>query len=189
MQAANPTHKTRIVEILSKSFADNKSTNYVVKNDHKRLTRIKSLVAYSFEVCHAFGECWISDDHDACALILFPEKKKSNLKSLSLDFQLAYQCIGLRRVAKILKREAHIHQYHPQEPYYYLWFVGIEPAQQGKGIGSAFMKEILQRYDEDPRPIYLETSTLKNLPWYQKFGFEIYHELDFGFPVYQLRRK
>ncbi|MEK6481318.1 GNAT family N-acetyltransferase [Catalinimonas sp. 4WD22] len=188
MKLAYNTHKSRIVEILSKAFADNKSTNYVIKNDNKRLDRIKGLVDYSYNICSAFGETWISDDHNACALILLPEKKKTTFKSVLWDAKLATGCIGLNRVGKVLKREALVHQNHPKEPYYYLWYIGVDPNQQNQGIGSAFMQEVLDRCDQKARPIYLETSTLRNLPWYKKYDFEIFNELDFTFPLYQLRR-
>lgn len=188
MIEANYTHKGRIVDILSGAFADNKSTNYVVKNDSKRLDRIRGLVAYSYDVCNAFGEVWLSDDQQACAMILLPDKKRTTLQSILWDARLATTCIGLSRIAKVLKRESTIKKYHPKDPFYYLWYIGVDPKQQNKGIGSAFMQEILQRCDEERRPVYLETSTLRNLPWYKKYNFKIFNELDFSFPLYQLRR-
>ncbi len=39
------------------------------------------------------------------------------------------------------------------------------------------------------RPIYLATSTMKNLPWYKKSGFEVYNELDLGYNLFFLKRE
>jgi hypothetical protein len=33
------------------------------------------------------------------------------------------------------------------------------------------------------KAVYLETSTLKNIPWYQRFGFTIYQEIDMGYQL------
>ena len=81
-----------VVDILTKSFQDNKSVNYVVKQDSKVSKRIESLMEYSFDMCDAFGEVWISDDRKGCALILLSDKKKT----VPLwDAKLAFKSIGL----------------------------------------------------------------------------------------------
>jgi len=68
------------VNILANSFDNNKSVNYIIKQDKKRAERIKNLIKYSFDMCYFFGNVFLSDNKKACALILLPEKKKINLK-------------------------------------------------------------------------------------------------------------
>lgn len=181
--------KSRIVDILTQSFEDNKSVNYIVKQDRNRLKRIKALMSYSFDVCYLFGDALLSDDKKACALIVYPHQKKNSLKSVWLGVKLAFNCIGISNLGKAMKREAAIRKEHPTTNISYLWFIGVEPAEQGKGIGTALMKQIISESEKLNRPIYLETSTDKNIPWYQKFGFKIYRELDFGYKLYCLRRE
>lgn len=143
---------------------------------------------YSFNLCNQFGEVWISDDQEACALILFPDKKRSSFRTLLWDLKLALSVIGLDRVSAVLKREAMIKANHPKEPIAYLWFIGVNPLRQNRGIGSAFIKEVIKECERKKRPIYLETSTEGNLPFYQKFGFEIFQSLNLTYTLYQLRR-
>ncbi len=188
MIQASSSDKSRVVDILSQSFDENKSVNYVVKQDRKRNQRIRSLIEYSFDICHAFGEIYLSEDKNACALILLPDKKKSNLKSILLDLKLAYSAIGMTRVFKVLDREAKIKKYHPKELFGYLWFIGVDPKFQKKGIGSHLLREVIARYDQLDRPIYLETSTIVNIPWYRKFDFEIYNELEFSYKLFMIKR-
>jgi len=38
--------------------------------------------------------------------------------------------------------------------------------------------------NEEKLPVYLETSTLTNVPWYQRFGFEIYGKSELGIAAY-----
>lgn len=98
MRKAGISDKSIILDILTRSFDDNKSVNYVIKQDQNRVDRITKLMDYSFNVCNEFGEVWISDDQQACALILFPDKKRSSFRTLLWDFKLALSVIGIDRV-------------------------------------------------------------------------------------------
>jgi hypothetical protein len=98
--------KKHIVNMLVKAFDTNQSINYIIPQDAKRTKRIRGMMEYSFDMCDAFGEVWLSDDRKACALVLFPDKKKTTLKSLSWDVKFATQIVGLGNVKKVLDREA-----------------------------------------------------------------------------------
>lgn len=187
MKRVDSSQKSVVVEILSKSFDDNKSVNYVVKQDSNRKERIRGLMDYSFKVCDAFGDVWMSDDSVACALVLYPDKKKTSLNAISWDAKLALSVIGLDRVGKVLGRESKIKAYHPKQPFSYLWFIGVPPASQGKGIGSRLLEEIIHNSEEQGRPVYLETSVDRNLPWYKAHGLEIFQTLDLTYQLYMLR--
>lgn len=189
MKKAGHKDKHLIVDILTKSFENNQSVNYIVKQDEKRLERIKALMDYSFEVCYAFGDVLLSDDKKACALVLYPDKKKTTVKSILLDVKLILSCVGIENIKKTLAREALIKKIQPKELMYYLWFIGVDPEYQNSGIGSVFLDELIEDSKLKGRPIYLETSTLKNLPWYQKFDFNIYHEADLSYKLFFLKRE
>ena len=189
MIKAEHKDKNLVVDILSNSFDDNKSVNYVIKQDHSRKKRIAGLMEYSFEYCTLFGEVYLSDDKKACALSVLPDKKKTTFKSILLDAKLALSCIGLAKIKKALDREAKIKAVHPNHAMYYLWFIGVQPDAQNKGIGSALLSELIAKSNSLRRPLYLETSTLRNIPWYEKFGFEVHTELDFGYKLFCLKRE
>lgn len=188
MRQVNCKEKNLIIDILTQSFESNQSVNYIIPQDKKRINRIRALMDYSFEVCSLFGEVFISDDNKACALIVYPDKKKTTLKSISLDIKLIIQCVGFKNIKKTLSREALIQKIQPKETMTYLWFIGVNQAEQNKGIGSRLLQEIIEYSNQNNRPIYLETSTLKNLPWYSKFGFKVYSEQDLSYHLYFLKR-
>ena len=181
--------KDLVVNILANAFADNKSVNYIVRQDNKLIERIKYLMNYSFETCMLFGAVYLSDDKNGCALIIYPEKKKINLKSVLLDLQLIFKTTGFANIKKAVKREAVIQRHHPKDLLCYLWFIGVTSSEQHKGTGSQLMNEIISEATAQKRIICLETSTLQNIPWYQKFGFTIYSEFDFGYRLYCLKRE
>lgn len=187
MLKAQPKDKEYIVHILALCFDSNKSVNYIIPQDHRRTKRITRLMEYSFDYCQLFGEVYLSDDRQACALIVHPHKVKTSLGSILLDLRLIIKCIGLKNIRKVLQREAVIKKLHPKGPFCYLWFIGTSPDVQHKGIGSTLLQSLLEQCEKETLPIYLETSVEKNLPWYKKCGFAIYRELDLGYQLYCLR--
>jgi GNAT superfamily N-acetyltransferase len=188
MIKATYNDKALVVDILANSFADNRSVNYIIKQDRKKILRLKNLMEYSFDTCFTFGEILLSDDRNGCALIIFPEKKRITLKSTLSDIKLIISCTGINNAIKAIQRESAIKKLQRGELIYYLWFIGVEATEQNKGIGTRFMQEIISHCTAMERTIYLETSTEKNIPWYQQFGFTIYNELDFGYRLYCLKK-
>jgi len=63
-------------------------------------------------------------------------------------------------------------QFHPTYPHWYLPMIGVEPSRQGSGVGSALLQHSLANCDADGLPAYLESSSPKNIPLYERFGFE-----------------
>jgi len=181
--------KELVVNILSTAFKDNKSINYIVKQDKKKEHRFKKLMEYSFDVCYLFGEVFLSDDKKGCALIVMPDKKKTTVKSILLDCKLALSVIGLSRIKRMINRESKINKLHPKGLFYYLWFIGVEPSDQNKGLGTKLMNDVINDARINHRPIYLETSTLRNIPWYEKFGFTVYDKLDFGYELFCMKKE
>jgi hypothetical protein len=188
MTKATYIDKALVVDILARSFADNRSVNYIIKQDRKKLLRLKRLMEYSFDTCFTFGEILLSDDRNGCALIIFPEKKRTTIKSIISDIKLIVLCTGINNGIKAIQRESAVKKLQRGELIYYLWFIGVEATEQNKGIGTRFMQEIISHCTAMERTIYLETSTEKNIPWYQQFGFTIYNQLYFGYRLYCLKK-
>jgi hypothetical protein len=133
MRKATFSDKSTILDLLTISFDGNKSVNYVIKQAGNRVDRIRRLMEYSFDMCNEFGEVWISNDRQACALILFPDLQRTSLHTLLWDLKLAMRVIGVSRIGAILKREAMIKSNHPKKPFAYLWFIRCEPTSTRKG--------------------------------------------------------
>ena len=186
MIPATLNDKPLVVDILSESFDTNKSVNYVIKQDSKRAKRIKALMEYSFDNCYKFGQIWLNEDKSACALIMGP--KSFSFKALLWDIKFAVNAAGSLSVAlKASDKESKVKKHHPKHPFMHLWFIGVKKEDQGKGLGSNLIQEI-EAENNGKQPIYLETSTERNLPFYQRLGFEIYHELDSPFKFYMMRK-
>ena len=64
--------------------------------------------------------------------------------------------------------------YHPKEPHWYLPLIGIDPAQQGRGLGGALMKHATDICDRDGALAYLESQPAQRAalptPWIRDPG-------------------
>ncbi|MDT3402306.1 GNAT family N-acetyltransferase [Mucilaginibacter terrae] len=189
MIIANKNDRGAVIDILAEAFDDNQSVNYIVGPGSGRKRRIQALMAYSFDVCQLFGEVWLSDDRKACLLYLYPERKKTNFRSILLDIRLIWQAIGICRTGLALKREKLIARKQLKGKTLYLWFIGIKSGDQRKGAGTALLKELIDVADIEFRNIILETSTTRNLPWYEKLGFSTYDELELSYHLHFLKKE
>jgi ribosomal protein S18 acetylase RimI-like enzyme len=73
-----------------------------------------------------------------------------------------------------------LEQYHPPEPHWYLPLIGVDPTQQGRGFGSTLLERALEACDAARQPAYLESSNARNIPLYERHGFEVAGEIQIG---------
>jgi GNAT superfamily N-acetyltransferase len=77
----------------------------------------------------------------------------------------------------------------PPEPHAYLGPLGVEPALQGRGLGSALLAHWLADTDRQGLPAYLETDARGNLGFYARAGFGVAGEVSIlGVRVWRMRR-
>jgi GNAT superfamily N-acetyltransferase len=78
---------------------------------------------------------------------------------------------------------------HPAEAHYYLEYLGVEPRYQGHGFGSGILKHLIAKADEQGVGCYLENANPRNVPIYQRFGFQIKAEKEIiGIPTWFMWR-
>ena len=125
---------------------------------------------------HAGAALWlppdVRPDEDAVARLLQRTGSASVQKDLSAVFE-------------------QMERYHPRDPHWYLPFIGIDPSRQGNGYGSALMKHALEACDGDHATAYLESSNPKNIPLYERHGFELLGTIQVGSspPIFPMLRK
>jgi ribosomal protein S18 acetylase RimI-like enzyme len=126
------------------------------------------------------AETYTTDEHAGVALWIPPgHEGPSVLDSLRLMPAIA-RLAGWRRLRTVTNaigalEERHAH--HAPTPHFYLSALGVEPDQQGEGIGTALMRPVLDRCDRDRIPAYLETATGRNVLLYERLGFDVVEEL------------
>ncbi|MDI1242672.1 MAG: GNAT family N-acetyltransferase [bacterium] len=81
--------------------------------------------------------------------------------------------------------------FHPTYPHWYLPMIGVEPSRRGSGVGSALLQHSLANCDAEGLPAYMESSSPKNIPLYERFGFELIGTIRSGDapPMFPMLRK
>lgn len=69
---------------------------------------------------------------------------------------------------------------HPREPHWYLASLATDPDLQGRGLGSAALRPVLDECDRTGMPAYLESSKEANLAFYARHGFEVTARVELG---------
>ena len=60
---------------------------------------------------------------------------------------------------------------HPEEPHYYIRYLGVATQFQGQGLGPALLRPTLDRCDSEGVSAYLEASTERSAAFYERLGF------------------
>jgi ribosomal protein S18 acetylase RimI-like enzyme len=101
---------------------------------------------------------------------LGPQPLQREIRALPMLLNAA----GFGRFGRLMKLRNAMDDKHPMDrPHDYLWFLGVHPDAQGKGLGSTLLHAKTERMDAAHRCGFLETATARNLPLYQRHGFEI----------------
>ncbi len=191
MTKASNKDKKLVVDILVSAFVPYKeenSINLVVKQDEKRIQRMQILMGYLFERAMLFGEVFISDNRKACLLITYSHKEKVTLKTILLDIQLAFKCIGIERVYTVLKRQQITKRNYPKEKYIRPMIFGVKKEFKGKGTAARLMLKVKNHFKNNELPVIIDAASQQNVSLYKKFGFKVIKtEKALGFPIYFLR--
>jgi ribosomal protein S18 acetylase RimI-like enzyme len=169
---AAPADLDTLVATLSDSFAQDPMFNWVFPRAQLYPFFFHMLVK---DVYLPRGIVHVEDQGRAAALWLPPQERfrvAPRLDLLKFGFRLIKQD-GLRPVWRLRQQGWVFARHLPREPHYYLQFLGCRQQDQGRGYGAALLREGTRICDEHGMPAYLESSNIRNLPLYQRHGFEV----------------
>jgi len=181
-----PARKADVTELshaLGRAFYDDPVSVWIMPDDKARAARQRRFFAAVARHHHlAGGGVEVASDGStigAAALWDPPGRwKQSGREQLmmlpSFIFGFGLSVSTGRKLGQLLDQMKHN---HPEEPHWYLAVIGSDPAVRGKGYGQALMHSRLERVDAEHAPAYLESSKAENVPYYERFGFEVTGEL------------
>ena len=85
--------------------------------------------------------------------------------------------LGLRAARRTVQWVGAWADSHPSIPHVHLGPLGVEPAEQGRGIGTLLMERHIEDLDRRRVPGYLETDRPGNVVFYERFGFRLVREV------------
>lgn len=166
--------------MLSRAFYDDPSARWEVPDDTVRKKKLHHLWTALIRHHHLAGggvEVVVSEGKIAAASVWDPPGRwqyKRHEELLALPRLFWAFGTDLSRSNAFVEAT---HQQHPAEYHWYLAIVGSEPALRGKGFGYALMRSRLDRCDAEHLPAYLESTNPTNVPYYERFGFELTGEI------------
>jgi GNAT superfamily N-acetyltransferase len=171
-----PADHQRAVATLSAAFHHDPVFEWMYVDPAHRRTAVPKLFSVLVEQFASRGAARTTPGGDGAALWLPPGEEL--LHEETADAVMADVMTGAGTAAERLAEclgllEAH----HPHEPHWYLGFLGVIPALQGCGLGSALLRTTLAGVDEAGEAAYLEATSSANRRLYERHGFEVVQEL------------
>ncbi|MFP3943523.1 MAG: GNAT family N-acetyltransferase [Alphaproteobacteria bacterium] len=177
IQTAADSGRQRILQLITLGFAADPVLRWVWPDAKTYLAEMPKFVAAFGGRAFEHETAWYADDFRAAALWLPPgvepdAEKLSNLIETTVAPETAEEAAALM---------GQMAEFHPHDrPCWYLPMIAADPACQGRGLGSALMKHAVRRCDEEGLPAYLESTNPRNVPLYERHGFEVMGEMQAG---------
>jgi len=160
--------RTKAIETLVLAFASDPQLRFLFPGPLQYQT-------YAFDFFKAFGgnafensTAHQAGDYSGVALWLPPGAHPDEEELVNVIHKGANPTI-LPTVMNVIEQMEH---YQPDEPHWHLPLIGVDPAKQGIGYGSALLQYGLELIDRQGSIAYLENTNPKNKPLYERHGFE-----------------
>lgn len=187
---ARPEDVAAISETLAGAFHDDPVFAWATPDPVKRRMRLPRFFALFAEMYLSHQESYLAGGGAGVALWAPPGATPIPEEEAHAFGERMVTLLeeDAERAAQI---DALLEQHHPAAPCFYLQFMGVSPAHQGRGLGSGLLTTVLQRCDSTGTPAYLEATSLSNRRLYARHGFETVNELTLpqGPPLWPMWRE
>ncbi|HSE98163.1 MAG TPA: N-acetyltransferase [Blastocatellia bacterium] len=187
IKTAAPTDEERAISVIVLAFSSDPVARWTYPDPHDYLRYFPEVVRAFGGNAFQHGTGYHADSFQGAALWLPPGVQPREEEMVAL----LQRSIPDRNQEEVFSVMEQMGSYHISEPHWYLPLIGVDPAKQGMGIGSALMKHALAECDRENLPAYLESSNPRNIPLYERHGFEVIGTIQAGSspPIYPMLRK
>ncbi|MGI9591477.1 MAG: GNAT family N-acetyltransferase [Myxococcota bacterium] len=173
VRVLKPEERDRTSGVLTLAFSNDPMMRWFMPDPATFLDLFPRTLAPFAGEAYDCGTAYVDADFRGASLWL-PPGVKSDMEAMGVLMAGALEPEFLAAAAPFFEQmEAH----HPKDPHWYLPVIGVDPAHQGAGVGSALLSKALERVDADGLPAYLESSNIANVPLYRRHGFEVLAEI------------
>lgn len=175
---------------LARAFYDDPVCAFAYPDDPSRARRLEVFFSIQTRALWHRREIYMNHDHSSVAVWARPGAWKMSI----VDILRGILPVTLRTRPKVSALRGYLatDKLHPDEPHWYLEFLGTVPERQGEGLGAEVLAPVLHRCDEDNVPVWTWSSNERNLTFYRRQGFDVLGRLDFvpgGPPIFPIRRE
>lgn len=161
-------------EALALAFADDPAWSHLLPGSDSAARAERLLTYFTADIANLVPEyrtVWVTEDGSGAAVWAPPAKwRVPTLRTMRPTRQMA-AAFG-RHLPRALWTQLRFERLHPRSPrHWYLQYLGVEPRRQGRGLGGALMRPVLELCDRERTPAHLESSSERNRPLYERNGF------------------
>lgn len=172
---------TEAVGVLSRAFAEDPVLTFYLNEPSRRTRAYRAFFGNVIRAHLRFGHVYAGmiDDYVAGAAVWRPpEAGAPTLRDRLRTFtaELTVRALFPRTADGLFRGFDATKVLHPNEPHWYLLFVGIDTDLQGKGIGAGLLGPVLELADGTGTLCYLETPFPRTHAFYRRLGFQIASE-------------
>ena len=163
---------------LAAAFRDDPALGHLLPDHKGREERLRLFFRTELaEVAFAHDLVFTNDDLSGAAVWAPPGRWRVSLRATMREAPAMTGVFGGCLPLALWSR-LRIERRHPSRPrHLYLAVVGVEPAAQGRGLGSRLMHPVLFEADRAGTPAYLEASTPRSRALYERHGFAVVEEI------------
>ena len=164
---ARASDRVRLADVLTLAFADDPAARWLYPDADRYRNEFPDFIRVFGGDAVELGTAYHVNGIVACALWLPPGEGPDEPGLVDH----VERRIAPRRHDEVFAVFEAMGRVHPTEPHWYLPLIGVEPAFQGNGYGSALLNRVLQECDRDGLPAYLEATSERNIALYERHGF------------------
>jgi GNAT superfamily N-acetyltransferase len=162
--------------LLARAFAADPFLGYFMADPRRRRLALPPFFAAVLHELIDSDAVYVSEQESRLAGVAawIPPEPKTPGRDARLRARLALTRVRLlfpRAAPRVQSGFETLAAGHPSDPHWYLAFVGIEPAEQGKGLARQLLDPVLERADRQDRLCYLETPFPDTRAFYRKLRF------------------
>ena len=176
IKTAAASDEAPVIDVVVRAFATDPAARWSCPDSQQYFMHFPSFVRAVGGKAFTKGTAYYVDGYAATALWLPPNIHPDEDKLTSLAQRTVSEHIQ-KDFLSVFEQMGH---YHTSEPHWFLPFIGVDPSQQGKGFGSALLQHTLIQCDRNGKLAYLESSNPKNIPLYQRHGFQLLGTIQVG---------
>ena len=173
---ATPDEMTHAVAAIVAAFLTDPAARFAWPAARDYLKAMPLAIHEFAGACFEHGTAYITADYYGTALWL-PPGVQPNGEALEKVFR---DTAKPEHMDDLLATFEKMDQSHPKEAHWYLPMIGVDPKAQGKGLGTELMRYAIGRCDQHRALAYLETASPRNIPFYERFGFEVMEQFQMG---------
>lgn len=187
VKTATASAEAAAIDVVVLAFSADPAARWTWPDPRQYLTHFPRFVKAFGGKAFTHGSAYYIDGYAGAALWLPPDVHPDE----DVMTELLQRTASDRIQNDVFALLEEMGRYHPSEPHWYLPLMGVDPLQQGKGLGSALMQHALIPCDRDHKLAYLESTNPKNIPLYERHGFELLGTIQVGAspPLFPMLRK